>query len=141
MLLETDILLSPAPVGVTLPVPFGLKRLISVSLLLSDDPETAEPAWLSWALIRLFCSLSCAISASIATEEICELRALRVSANEEVGGRLVRGRLVRLEAELRASKELSGGENYQINSWFTRNVNRNGLKQIFEKTPWLLQEF
>lgn len=101
VLLQTDVVLSPALWGVTLPVLPELHLLCP--LLLVDDPLTpvSKPlAWLSWALIRSFCLLSWAISASMASWESCEPRGSEVSDKEDVEGRLVRGRLVRLETEL-----------------------------------------
>ena len=101
VLLDTDDLLSPTLWGVTLPVLPELDLLCPVLLL--GNPPTPDPmhlAWLSWALIRSFCLLSWAISARMASGESREPRGSEVCDIEEVEGRLRRGRLVRLEAEL-----------------------------------------
>lgn len=97
----TDALLSPTLWGVTLPVSLELNLLCP--LLLLGNPSNTDPrllAWLSWALIRSFCLVSWAISASMASGETSELRGSDVNDNEEVEGRLERGRLVRLDTEL-----------------------------------------
>lgn len=108
-LLDPDILLSSTPSGVILPELQGLGFLSSALPL--GHPPTPDPrplSCLSWALSRSFCRLKFAISASIASEVMCEL-----TDSEEEERRLARGRLVRLEADLRtltSSHRLSTGD-------------------------------
>lgn len=116
--------------GVTLPV---LLEFNPVCPLLGNPPHT-DPgplAWLSWALIRSFSLLSWAISASMASGEISEPRGSDNSETEEAKGRLERGRLVRLDAELSLrGREAFAEEHSCCDSagWLTEKVEGKGAE-------------